>query len=194
MIVHYRLLTLRVHHNALSTRRIDIAMARKNGGAATLGKAVFSIGIEVRSGDGLGAADSNAILVALWHEFMFRTTALADGEENVIEFLVLVHDCTFLDCKVRSRITDDVLDIGPISSPRLELLVIAHFDLLNARPVAAKGEVYWRVCILFLEYVRVDEIVSRVLWKSDGAVVYPFTGVKRLGRRDADLGVLGANE
>lgn len=141
MIVHDRSLALRVHHDALSARRINISVTGQDGRSAVLRQTVVAVNVVVGPSDGVGAADSYMVLVARRRQFMSPAAALPDAEEDVVVFLVLVHDGTFLDGEVGRGIADDVLDVRFAAGPRSQLRVVVHFDLLDARPVAAEGEV-----------------------------------------------------
>jgi hypothetical protein len=64
MIIHNLPLTLRVNHNPLSTGCIHIAMTRQDSRAAIVRQATGVIGIDVRTGNGVGATHNDVIFVA----------------------------------------------------------------------------------------------------------------------------------
>jgi hypothetical protein len=186
MVVNYPLLRLGVKHELASTRRVDIVVARQDGRAAVIAQTVFAVAVDVRASGVLGAAHDDVVLVAGRSKVSFIfATALADGEEVVVEAVMLVGGGAFHDGVVLGHVADYVLHMGFAAVVATQLVDVAHLDLLDAAPVASKCEVDGRIGLVILEDVRVDQVVV-ALWDIEGTAVGPGTGLERFGGCDAD--------
>lgn len=177
---------LRVEHDSLAARRVNIIMASQNQRPAILGKTIPTLLVDkpaIRSGR---AADHDFILIARGREVGRRVAASTGREEEVVKISPLELVAAFHGAAA-GGILGEVGGAAGDAEGR-----VGHGDLEDVVPVGAEGEEGHGVGVV-LEEVAVDAVVGGAGGDADAAVVGPGAGVHGLGGGDSDVRVLGAD-
>jgi len=179
-----------MHQYGLAPRRIHVTVAGKDRRPARVCQAVLARLVVKRALRRGRPAQNDAVLVAQRREARLeRVAARADGEEEVVVLLVLVHDGAFDDGGIGARVSGNVSQRVGVARPREQLRAVGQVGLVDAVPEAAKGEVD-RAGGRLVEDEGVDEVVVSTQGQADRAVVLPCARLQRFRRCDADGGVL----
>jgi hypothetical protein len=162
MIIHNRPPILRMQHNALPTRRVNISMTLQNRRPTVLVETILALLIVKRSSRSLRPTNSHVIYVALSRKPVLRRIAAPSyTKEQVVELLLFMHNRALHNGSINSTVANKVVDAVVLFCPDAKVdhvVVRKELDLEDVVPEGAESEVGWgRGC--FLEDVRVDEVV-----------------------------------